>query len=149
MPLMPDGAVRGACVAPRRSAREERGDNHTRRSTTARVGGAQHLPEGGRPELRRGLRGADPGGGGGQARLGLESPVSRGTGAGAYLARAEWDSDRDLCRLCPCRLVGWRAGRAGVHPARVCTAARLDLALSALWRPAAPAPDVLWAKSGR
>jgi hypothetical protein len=147
-PCRLDGSIKVSCVEPRMRAREARGADHTWKITTALVGGAQHLPEGGRPELRRGFRGHHPGGGAGQARLGLESPVSGGAGAGEYLARSERDSDRDLRRLCPCRLVGWRAGRAGFHPARVCAAARLDPALSALWRAATHAPCVLWAESG-
>ena len=64
-----------------------------------------------------------------------------------YLARAEWHSDRDLCRLCACRLVGRRAGRARVHPPRVVSAARLDPALSPLWRAATHPPCVLRAES--
>ena len=75
------------------------------------------------------------------------APVSGGAGAREYLARSEWDSDRDLSRLCACRMVGRGAGRAGIHPARVLSAARLDPALSPLWRAAAHPPRVLRAES--
>src|SRR5262245_55051188 len=64
-------------------------ENRTGRIATTLAGGDGDFPESWCPELWRSPRGHHPDGGPGKARLGLQRPVSCGTGACKYPARSE------------------------------------------------------------
>src|SRR4029453_15228780 len=78
-----------------------------------------------------------------KASLATKGTVSRGNGAGEYLARSWWGTAGNLFRSLPRRVVGWRAGGPRFHPARVLYLTLLDLDLRALWRAATHPPSVL------